>query len=147
MVSLIALRPSQRADAEQFYFITELTMRSHIMASGGNWVELHRREEAAEDATNPGASVVMVGTDEAGILVVERLSREIQLHALYLLPSFQGLGVGSTLVSSLQQEAMMRRVPLCLQVLKVNPAKTFYERLDFSIVKDTEHFYHMQYPI
>jgi ribosomal protein S18 acetylase RimI-like enzyme len=147
MVSFIALRTSQRADAELFYFITEQTMRSHIMASGGNWVEERRREEAAEDATNPGASVIMVGTVEAGILVVERFSREIQLHALYLLPTFQGLGVGSTLVSSLQQEAMTSRVPLCLQVLKVNPAKTFYERLDFSIVKETEYFYHVQYPI
>jgi GNAT superfamily N-acetyltransferase len=89
----------------------------------------------------------MVGKVEAGILVVERSSREIQLHALYLLPSFQGLGVGSTLVSSLQQEAMKRRVPLRLQVLTANPAKTFYERLAFGLVKETEYFVHMQYPI
>jgi len=89
----------------------------------------------------------LVGTAEAGILAVERSPSEIQLHTLYLLPSFQGLGVGSYLVSSLQQEASRLLVPLRLQVLKANPAKGFYEHLGFSIEQETEYFFHMQYAI
>lgn len=62
---------------------------------------------------------------------------------LYLLPDFQGLGIGSSLVSSLQCEAAERRVPLRLKVLKVNPAKRFYERMGFSVKEETEYFFCM----
>jgi len=143
MAPIITLRASQSMDAELFYFITEETMRPHVVAAGGTWEEERRRKEAAEDATNPGASVVLVGSAEAGILAVEKLPREIRLHMLYLLPSFQGLGVGSSLLSSLQQEVSRRGVPLRLQVLKVNPAKGFYEHLGFCVVEETEYFFHM----
>ena len=144
MGPLITLRASKIADAELFYSITEQTMRPHVMAAGGTWEEERRREESAEEAINPSASVIMIGTVEAGILTIERLPCEFQLQTLYLLPSFQDLGVGSSLVSSLQQEAKSRCVPLRLQVLKVNPAKAFYERLGFRIEEETEYFFHMQ---
>jgi ribosomal protein S18 acetylase RimI-like enzyme len=93
---------------------------------------------------DPNASVIVVGAVDAGILLVERLPHEVQLHILYLLPSFQGLGIGSALVSSLQREAAERRVPLRLKVLKVNPAKRLYERMGFSVEEETEHFFCMQ---
>lgn len=145
MVPIITLRASQSVDADLFYSITEQTMRPHVLAAGGTWEEERRRKEAAEDACNPGASVILVDTAEAGILAVEKLTSEIRLHMLYLLPGFQGLGVGSTLVSSLQQEASARGVPLRLQVLKVNPAKAFYEHLGFRVEEESEYFFHMQY--
>ena len=144
MEPLITLRASLSADAELFYSVTEQTMRPHVMAAGGNWKEEHRRRESAEEAISPGAGVILVGPVEAGILAVERLPSEIQLQTLYLLPSFQGLGVGSFLVSSLQQEAKSRCVPLRLQVLRANPAKAFYERLGFSVEEETEYFFHMR---
>ena len=141
---IITLRASQSVDAELFYSITEQTMRPYVIAAGGTWEEESRRKEAAEDAINPGASVILVNAAEAGILAVEKLTSELRLHMLYLLPSFQGLGVGSALVSSLQKEASSRGVPLRLQVLKVNPAKAFYERLGFRIEEESEYFFHMQ---
>ncbi len=141
---IITLRASQSVDAELFYSITEQTMRPYVIVAGGTWEEESRRKEAAEDAINPGASVILVNAAEAGILAVEKLTSELRLHMLYLLPSFQGLGVGSALVSSLQKEASSRGVPLRLQVLKVNPAKAFYERLGFRIEEESEYFFHMQ---
>ncbi len=145
MAPIITLRASRSVDAELFYFITEQTMRPYVIAAGGTWDEESRRKEAAEDAINPGASVILVNTAEAGILAIEKLISEIRLHMLYLLPGFQGLGVGSALVSSLQQEASRRGVPLRLQVLKVNPAKAFYERLCFRVEEESEYFFHMQW--
>jgi ribosomal protein S18 acetylase RimI-like enzyme len=87
----------------------------------------------------------LVGAIEAGILLVARLPHEVHLQDLYLLPRYQGQGIGSALVSALQKEAIARCVPLRLQVLKVNSAKRFYERLGFSVVEETEYFFHMQY--
>lgn len=140
-----ALRPSQSADANLFYNVTEQTMRAHVLAAGGIWDEEQRRRESAEDSANPNASIVSVGAIEAGILVVERGPHEVHLQDLYLLPRYQGQGIGTALVSALQKEAKARCVPLCLQVLKVNSAKRFYERLGFSVLEETEYFFHMRY--
>ena len=140
-----ALRASQSADANLFYEITEQTMRAHVLAAGGTWNEERRRRDAVEDSANPNASIILVDAIEAGILLVARLPHEVHLQDLYLLPRYQGQGIGSALVSALQKEAIARCVPLRLQVLKVNSAKRFYERLGFSVLEETEYFFHMQY--
>jgi ribosomal protein S18 acetylase RimI-like enzyme len=145
MLPPITLRIPRKVDAGLFYDVTEQTMRVHIIAAGGAWDEERRREETTEVSLDPNASVVVVGSVDAGILLVERLPNEMHLHILYLFPSFQGLGIGSTLVSSLQREAAERQVPLRLMVLRVNPAKTFYERLGFRVEEETEHFCCMQH--
>ncbi len=141
----VTLRASRNTDASLFYDVTEQTMRVHVIAAGGTWEEEGRRREADEDSANPGASVIVVGAVDAGILIVERLPREIRLQELCLFPSYQGRGIGCSLVSALQKEAVARCVPLRLQVLKVNPAKRFYERLGFGVEEETEYFFHMLY--
>jgi ribosomal protein S18 acetylase RimI-like enzyme len=142
----VALRACRSTDAGLFYDVTEQTMRVHVIAAGGAWEEESRRREAAEDSVNPGASVIVVGEVDAGILIVERLPNEVRLLMLCLLPSHQGRGIGRSLVSALQREAAARRVPLLLDVLKVNPARRFYERLGFGVEDESEYFFHMRYP-
>ena len=141
----VTLRASRKTDASLFYDVTEQTMRVHVIAAGGTWEEEGRRREAAEDCVNPGASVIMVGKVDVGILCVERQSHEIRLHTLCLLPGYQARGIGGSLVSALQREAAPRRVPLRLDVLKVNPAMRFYERLGFGVEEESEYFFHMRY--
>ena len=141
----VTLRASQNTDASLFYDVTEQTMRVHVIAAGGAWDEERSRREAAEDSVNPSASVIMVGAVDAGVLLVERLPHEVRLQTLYLLPSYQGHGIGCTLISALQMEAAARCVPLRLHVLKVNSAKRLYERLGFSVEEETEYFFYMQY--
>jgi ribosomal protein S18 acetylase RimI-like enzyme len=141
----VTLRASRNTDAGLFYDVTEQTMRVHVIAAGGSWEEEPRRREAAEDSVDPGASVIVVGEVDAGILTVERLPNEVRLLMLCLLPSYQGRGIGCSLVSALQTEAAARRVPLLLDVLKVNPARRFYERLGFAVEEESEYFFHMRY--
>jgi ribosomal protein S18 acetylase RimI-like enzyme len=141
------LRVSRNTDAGLFYDVIEQTMRVHVIAAGGNWKEEPRRREAAEDSVNPGASVIVVGAVDVGILIVERLPHEVRLLMLCLLPSHQGCGIGCSLGSALQREAAARRVPLLLDVLKVNPARRFYERLGFGVENESEYFFHMRYSI
>ena len=139
------LRVSRNTDAGLFYDVIEQTMRVHVIAAGGAWEEQPRRREADEDSVNPGASVIVVGEVDAGILIVERLPNEVRLLMLCLLPSHQGRGIGCSLVSALEREAAARHVPLRLDVLKVNPARSFYERLGFGVEDESEYFFHMRY--
>jgi len=145
MTPPVTLRASQSTDAGLFYDVTEQTMRVHVIAAGGVWDDERSRRESAEESVNPNASVIMFRGVDAGILLVERQPHEVHLRTLYLLPGYQGRGIGGALVSALQEEAAARRVPLRLHVLKVNPAKRFYERLGFSVEQETEYFFYMQH--
>ena len=103
------LRASRNTDAGLFYDVTEETMRILVIAAGGAWEEEPRRREAAEDSVNPGASVIVVGEVDAGILIVQRLPNEVRLLMLCLLPNYQGRGIGCSLVSALQRHLSNRR--------------------------------------
>ena len=36
--------------------------------------------------------------------------------------------------------------PVCLRVLRVNPAKQFYEKLGFAVTQEEAEFFYLQYP-
>lgn len=144
-LSIVALRASRSTDADLFYNVTAQTMRVHVAAAGGTWDDERVRRDSVKDSADPDASVILVGGVEAGILLVERQPEEIHLRTLYLLSGYQGQGIGGALVSALQEEAAARCVPIRLRVLKVNPAKRFYERLGFGVQEESEYFFHMQF--
>jgi GNAT superfamily N-acetyltransferase len=77
--------------------------------------------------------LVQVGEARAGAVSVVERGKALHLANLHLLPAYQGLGLGTTIVREIQERAAALRRPVTTQVLKVNPARAFYERLGFRI--------------
>jgi L-amino acid N-acyltransferase YncA len=72
----------------------------------------------------------VVGFASAGPTIDETLPYDGELHAIYLLASVQGHGLGRRLVRAVAAELAARGVrSLCLWVLADNPSRGFYERL------------------
>jgi ribosomal protein S18 acetylase RimI-like enzyme len=82
----------------------------------------------------PAAShdIVLVDGSPAGQLRVDRGREELRLVDVSLLPEHRSRGIGTLLVSALQDEARQRDQPLTLSVLAHNPARRLYERLGFA---------------
>lgn len=76
-------------------------------------------------------SVICVGGERAGRLIVNRSRDEIRIVEVALLPQFRGVGVGGGLVRSLIDEADAGRLPLRCRVLRGNDARRFWERAGF----------------
>lgn len=74
----------------------------------------------------------------AGRILIARTERAITLVDLALLPEHHGRGIGTSLLQDLQREATATDRPLCLSVLKTNPARRLYERLGFTSTGDNE---------
>ncbi|MBD2867719.1 GNAT family N-acetyltransferase [Paenibacillus arenilitoris] len=55
-----------------------------------------------------------------------------------LLPDFRSMGIGTTLIRQLQEEARSAGLPLRLSVRTDNPARRLYERLGFGTVSTDE---------
>jgi GNAT superfamily N-acetyltransferase len=144
LATRVALRPPTPADAALYYRVLELTMREHVVATWGQWDEDRVRRETAAELASPHAHVIVVDGIDAGVLLVEHLASHVQLGQLFILPAHQGQGVGRHLVENLVAEATRAGLPVRLRVLRVNPARMFYEKLGFVVVESTPERFFME---
>jgi GNAT superfamily N-acetyltransferase len=140
----ITFRQAITTDAPLFYSVVDQTMREFIVATWGAWDEERVRLESRQDSTSPNAKVIQRGGQDVGVLLVEEEPSHLQIQQLYLLPPFQRLGLGTQLVSSLLENAVVVGKPLRLRVLKVNSAKQFYEKLSFVVTGEDNDFFQME---
>jgi ribosomal protein S18 acetylase RimI-like enzyme len=138
------LRLANSDDAPLFYSVIDLTMREFILAIWGRWDEARVQSEALADSISPNSQVIQVGNMAVGVLMVERFPTHIQLVQIYLLPEYQKLGIGTTLLQNLITEAKQSQIPVRLKVMAVNPAKLFYEQLGFIVTAKTPEFFSME---
>ena len=69
----------------------------------------------------------------------------MNLRQIFLLPEYQGRGVGERCVEFVLAEARALGLPVRLAVLKVNPrAQAFYRRLGFVSTEETEERVHFE---
>ena len=94
--------------------------------------------EARVRASFEWAEVLLIGGEPAGLLKVIRDPREWRLSQFQLLPAYQGMGLGTGLLTDLLAEAQTAGVPVSLSVLKVNPAQRLYQRLGFAVISESE---------
>ena len=137
------LRPAKPGD-EAFLFRLYAETRAEELAGCG-WSaaqrEIFLRQQFAARrngyaAAFPGAehTVVVMGREPVGALIVNRAPEEIRVVDLALRPAQRGRGLGRQLVGKLIEEARATGRPLRLQVLKTNRAARLYARLGFAPV-------------
>jgi ribosomal protein S18 acetylase RimI-like enzyme len=88
--------------------------------------------------------VVVLDGRDVGVISVQRQEEAVHLSTLYILPRYQGQGIGTQLLNDLLAAAFREGLPVTLRVLKVNPAKRLYERLGFVVVEEDEVRYVMK---
>ncbi|AVK82231.1 N-acetyltransferase [Lysinibacillus sp. B2A1] len=95
----------------------------------------------------PEASHCIILSDDkyAGRLLTENLPQHLHLIDISILPSFQGNGLGTYLITKLQQTAKEENKPVILQVFQTNPARNLYERLGFQIVSTDDMYLKMRW--
>jgi ribosomal protein S18 acetylase RimI-like enzyme len=138
------LRPANVDDAPLFYSVIDRTMREFIIATWGAWNEARVQSESAETSRSPNAQVIQIGDLSVGVFVVARDPTYIQLEQIYLLPEYQRMGIGTTLLNNLIVEASQSKIPIRLRVMTINPAKKLYERVGFVVSESTPDFFLME---
>lgn len=78
----------------------------------------------------------------AGRLIVDHSANETILVDIALLPDFRNLGVGTSLIRSLQAEGNK----ITLHVIRSNPAVNLYQRLGFIFVGEEAFYSKMEWP-
>lgn len=145
--SSVRLRAADASDAEFIYRLVEATMRGYVEQIWGSFSEDYNRKNIADSLAAGIYSVIGLDGEDIGALAVERLPTHIQLTQMYVLPSHQNRGIGTSLVRALAREAKASGRPLRLRVLSVNPARRLYEREGFRVTSVTPERVFMELPV
>ncbi len=142
---MVTLRAALESDREFSRSLHHVCYRDVVEQQFGLWDE-ELQDGFFADGWKPGESQI-VERDGVPVGVFRRtdfadhiLIREIQLH-----PDVQGQGFGSRILSEQMEESRRRRVPIRLQVLRMNRARVLYARLGFLEIGENEYFVFMEW--
>jgi GNAT superfamily N-acetyltransferase len=138
------LRAAVPSDAPLFYEVIASTMRGFIEATWGAWDEERVQRESRDVCKRPEAKVALLELAEVGVLVVCEEATHTQVEQLYLLPQYQRLGLGGELMAAVLRTSSRAGKPVRLRVLRVNPARSFYEKLGFTVQGESNEFIFME---
>lgn len=141
-VQNLALRPCGDDDRSFCYAVKKAALRCYVEPIWG-WEEevqvaFHRKDW---EARRP--EIIMLDGEDVGTIEVVRSAAGLHLGEFYLFPAYQRKGIGSYFMRSLVEEADRDGLPVTLEVIKINPVRSLYERFGFKITVETKTHYVM----
>lgn len=138
----VQLRDVEESDFEWLYSLRSQTMSDYINGSGDKFTRESQIERIMKEFDS--ISIVRLDNQDIGMFKVKREKDSWEIIQIQLLPEYQGLGIGTKLIQKCLKDARIKGIPVYLSVLKVNPARSLYERLGFEIVEVKEKSYIMR---
>ena len=138
------LRKASAVDADFMYRVIEITMRTYVEHTWGRFSEELSRKGVADMIGAGTASIIQFEGADIGVLSVVRHVEHILLEQLYILPSHQNRGLGTSIVRAVVDEARRARKPVRLRLLAVNPVRRLYEREGFRVSSTTPERIYME---
>lgn len=138
----VTFRPATEKDLEFLRALRLATMREVVLR--------HRpwREEEQDQrvmAHFDSGRIILREGREIGLLKVVREADHFHLVQIQLLPDFQGRGIGTAIIQSLQEECGALGLPIVLEVYLSNRSIDLYSRLGFAIVERVDRFCTMRW--
>ena len=141
----LELCPVVDSDFEAVFAITMVTMRAYAEADLGVRDDAEHRARIRDSFDPEAHRLVRADGQLAGVLAVEQRTDHVQLVKVFLLPQYQGRGIGTWLVRRVMAQAAEQGLPVRLRVLRVNPAQRLYIRLGFVVSDETPERLYMQW--
>ncbi len=139
----VCLRAASREDKDPIFVSYKATLRKYVEWAWG-WNEEFQAAGFWKHHPLDQFRVVTVNGEFAGAIHVEEQETLHFVRMIFLLPEFQGRGIGSRLLMEEAVRAQDGGKRLELKVIKVNPAKNLYERLGFSVIGEDDVTCHMR---
>jgi ribosomal protein S18 acetylase RimI-like enzyme len=143
MNNAFCLRAATVEDSEFIFASYKTTLRQYVEWAWG-WDEDFQSSGFWKHHPLMEFQVVMVGGTRAGAIHVQKQESLNFIRMVFLLPEFQGAGIGSQLLRAEVARAHELARQLELKVIKINPAKRLYERLGFTVIGEDNVSFHMR---
>src|SRR5215470_19710462 len=132
-MNLAPCRPTLRiASFQDLAFAVRVrteAMREYVVKTWGAWDEAATAVQVQDDINSERSRIIEVDNQDVGLWRLDESEDHFQLDQLFILPEHQRRGIGGAMVRLAIDRARLVGVPLQVWVLRLNPAKRFYERL------------------
>lgn len=141
----VTLRPATVDDIDPLFAIHRAAMRGYVELTYGPWDEPWQSAFFRDHFDTAVRQVILAHGGVAGFLDLVPQDGGLYVSELVIGPAWQRRGIGTHLLRETQASATTKRLPLRLQVLRVNPARALYERLGFVANGETETHHLMEW--
>jgi ribosomal protein S18 acetylase RimI-like enzyme len=138
----LSLRQATSSDLLFLIQLRRITMYRVVM-NHGSWHEDVQRDRVV--AHFEFARIIQWRGRDVGLFKVVDAENEVELVQIQILPEFQCKGIGTQLVTKLQEECADAGKPITLCVLHSNPAFALYARLGFEVIGSDSHLHTMRW--
>ena len=115
--------------------------KPHALACGC----YHQRERHNKEFASHDFRIIQFRGTDVGFLITSCTSDTLKVNQIYILPEYQGKGIGSACLTRIVDDANLEQRSVVLQVLKVNTRGiVLYKRLGFTIVGEDSIYFQME---
>ena len=105
----------------------------------------HQRERHNKEFASHDFRIIQFRGTDVGFLITSCTSDTLKVNQIYILPEYQGKGIGSACLTRIVDDANLEQRSVVLQVLKVNTRGiVLYKRLGFTIVGEDSIYFQME---
>ena len=140
----LSFRKALANDSEFVFTVKKAAFREYIEQVWG-WDDDYQRELHNRRFDSQDLRIIQFHGTDVGFLATSSTSDTLKVNQLFILPEYQGKGIGSVCMTRIVDDASLEMKSVALQVLKVNTRGiTFYQRLGFSIVGESSTHFQME---
>lgn len=141
----LSIRKAQASDSEFVFAVKKAAYREYVEEVWG-WDDDYQRERHnREFVSEENFRIIQFRGTDIGFLIMSRTSDTLKVNQIYILPEYQGRGIGSACLTRIIDDASIEQKSVALQVLKVNTrGVALYQRLGFTIVGEDSIYFQME---
>ena len=142
----LKVRKVQATDSDFVFAVKKAAFREYVEQIWG-WDDTYQRELHNRRFDSQDIHIVQFDGTDVGFLSTSSTPNTLKVDQIYILPEYQGKGIGATCMKGIINDANLEQKPVTLQVLKINTRATaFYQRLGFTIVDENSTHFQMKRP-
>ena len=141
-VQLVPATEADRAFCKKAHHIAYRDVISSMFA----WDEKQQDAYADKDFDECALNIIQYEGHSVGVIGWKEESDQLWFGPIFLLPEYQGKGIGSFLIKQCIDKACALKLPLRLQTLRLNTeAKRLYKKLGFRVLSFCDVYWQMEY--
>ena len=140
----LKVRKAQATDSEFVFAVKRAAFREYVEQIWG-WDDTEQRDLHNRRFNSQDLGIIQFCGTDVGFLSTSNTPDTLNVNQLYILPKYQGKGIGAACMRRIIDDASLEQKPVTLQVLKINTRATaFYQRLGFTIVDENSTHFQMK---
>jgi GNAT superfamily N-acetyltransferase len=143
---LFSTRPAGPDDRKFLFEGYKTCLKEYIDQTWG-WDEHFQQTEFSKNLPLERFQIIVADGCEIGAAHIVETEEHYRVELIFILPRFQRQGIGTRVLQDVMSAARDSGKGVTLAVMKVNPARSLYERLGFQVVAEVHGCFEMKWRV